>query len=127
MKNLIASAVIMTILIGGWLFFDSYSEGQLSDFSSSIIDEIIPDVEEEKWEEATKTLSVLSDRWRRYKQNALLFLDTDEISEIDYSLAKAGKYVKAEDISNASGELSSLAEQLRFIHEQQDISAANIL
>ena len=91
MRDLIISAAIMIVLIGGWLIFDSYSENHLSDFADYIID------------------------------------DTDEINEIDFCLAKAEKYIKAEDVSNSSGELNSLAEQLIFMYEQQDIKAANIL
>ncbi len=45
MRDLIISAAIMMVLIGSWLIFDNYSEKQLVDFSSSIIEEIIPAVE----------------------------------------------------------------------------------
>lgn len=127
MKHLIISACIMVVLIGGWLFFDNYSEQQLADFSSSIIEEIIPAVEDEKWEESAEMIDTFDKQWHEYRKKALLFLETDEINEIDYCLAKSEKYIKAKDVSNSSGELNSLAEQLIFMYEKQDINAANIL
>ena len=111
MRDLIISAAIMIVLIGGWLIFDSYSENHLSDFADYIIDDIIPAVEEENWEESIAMIADFSDDWHEYRKKALMFLDTDEINEIDFS----------------SGELNSLAEQLIFMYEQQDIKAANIL
>ena len=69
----------------------------------------------------------LSKLWHKYRSKALLFLETSEINEIDYCLAKSEKYIKAEDVSNSSGELNSLAEQLIFMYEQEKINLANIL
>lgn len=125
MRDLIVSAAIMIVLIGSWLIFDSYSEEQLADFSS-ILEEIIPAVEDGDWDESLSMISDFSDRWHEYRKKALLFLETEEVNEIDYCLAKSEKYIKAEDISNSSGELNSLAEQIIFMYEKQDINAANI-
>lgn len=127
MRDLIISAAIMMVLIGSWLIFDNYSEKQLVDFSSSIIEEIIPAVEAGDWDESLFMISDFSDRWHEYRKKALLFLETEEVNEIDYCLAKSEKYIKAEDVSNSSGELNSLAEQIIFMYEKQDINAANIL
>lgn len=126
MRDLIVSAAIMIVLIGSWLIFDSYSEEQLADFSS-ILEEIIPAVEDGDWDESLSMISDFSDRWHEYRKKALLFLETEEVNEIDYCLAKSEKYIKAEDVSNSSGELNSLAEQIIFMYEKQDINAANIL
>lgn len=127
MRDLIISAAIMMVLIGSWLIFDNYSEKQLVDFSSSIIEEIIPAVEAGDWDESLSMISDFSDCWHEYRKKALLFLETEEVNEIDYCLAKSEKYIKAEDVSNSSGELNSLAEQIIFMYEKQDINAANIL
>ena len=93
MRDLIISAAIMIVLIGGWLIFDSYSENHLSDFADYIIDDIIPAVEEENWEESIAMIADFSDDWHEYRKKALMFLDTDEINEIDFCLAKAEKYI----------------------------------
>ena len=89
--------------------------------------EIIPAVEAEQWEESKQLMKELDKDWHKYKKVALLFLDTQTVNEIDYSLARAIKYVKAEDVSNSSGELNSMIEQLTFLKKNDEVSASNIL
>lgn len=127
MRDLIVSIVIIVVLISGWIVFDNYSENQLAGFATSIKEDIIPAVEGENWEDSKDMIEELSKLWHEYRSKALLFLETSEINEIDYCLAKSEKYIKAEDVSNSSGELNSLAEQLIFMYEQEKINLANIL
>lgn len=127
MRDLIVSIVIIVVLISGWIVFDNYSENQLAGFATSIKEDIIPAVEGENWEDSKAMIEELNKLWHKYRSKALLFLETSEINEIDYCLAKSEKYIKAEDVSNSSGELNSLAEQLIFMYEQEKINLANIL
>lgn len=127
MRDLIASIVIVAALIGGWLFFDSYSAKSVDEMSNFIYSDIIPAVEAEKWDDSRIMMAELTEGWDDYKTTALLFLSNHELSEIDYCLAKASKYVNAEDVSNSSGELSSLAEQIMFLKTREKITAENIL
>ena len=55
------------------------------------------------------------------------FLDTEEINDTDGAFAKTLMYIKAEDVSNGSGELLALKEQLKFLHENEGIGIENIL
>ena len=126
MKDLVIAAVIVAVLIGGWAVFDHYSEKKIDSFSSYIEDEIIPSVEDENWDECRQLIDTLSHRWHKDKKKALFFLDTTEISEIDYSLARIEKYVDARDVSNSAGELNAMSEQLRFLHTQEKINPENI-
>ncbi len=127
MRDLIVSIVIIVVLIRVWIVFYNYSENQLAGFATSIKEDIIPAVEGENWEDSKAMIEELSKLWHKYRSKALLFLETSEINEIDYCLAKSEKYIKAEDVSNSSGELNSLAEQLIFMYEQEKINLANIL
>ena len=127
MRDLIVSIVIIVVLISGWIVFDNYSENQLAGFATSIKEDIIPAVEGENREDSKAMIEELNKLWHKYRSKALLFLETSEINEIDYCLAKSEKYIKAEDVSNSSGELNSLAEQLIFMYEQEKINLANIL
>ena len=68
----------------------------------------------------------LNKDWHQYKKAALFFLDTETINEVDSSLTKAIKYVKARDISNSSGELNAMVEQLTFLSSNDKISWQNI-
>ena len=127
MKNLIISIAAVALLIGTWLVFFNYSSDNINSYTHSIKKEILPAVEDQRWEESKDLMKSLNKDWNKKKKTALLFLDTRTVNEIDYSLARAIKYVEAEDVSNASGELNSIIEQLSFLKKNDEVSAANIL
>ena len=103
MKYLIISITTVSLLIGSWLIFFSYSSKDIDTYTQFLEDEVLPAVEAEHWDESSRLMKKLDDDWHKYKKTALLFLDTQTINEIDYSLARAEKYVKSEDVSNSSG------------------------
>lgn len=127
MKDLIISIVIVAILISGWFVFFNYSENTIHSYTACIKEEIIPLIEKDRWEQGYKKMSELEDQWHDFRRLALYFLDTETINEIDYSIAKASKYVKAKDISNSSGELNAVIEQLRFLSQNDELTLNNIL
>ena len=127
MRDLIISIVAVALLIGTWLVFFDYSSDNIDSYTHTIKKEILPAVEAEQWEESEQLMKNLNEDWHKYKKVALLFLDTQTVNEIDYTLARAIKYVKAEDVSNASGELNAIIEQLKFLKKNDEVSAANIL
>ena len=49
------------------------------------------------------------------------------LNEADCTIEKTAYYIQAEDLSNASGELASLKDQLLFLHYNETLSAGNIL
>lgn len=126
MRDLIVSVAIVAVLVVSWLFFDSYSDKVVSSVSSTIRNEIIPAVEAEHWD-LSRLMSVeLWDRWQDYQDVALIFISSEELLEIDQCMAKAIKYIEAEDVSNSSGELNALAEQLDFLVAREKINLENI-
>lgn len=127
MRDLIISIIAVAILICSWLVFYDYSSDMLTDCADVIEYTIIPLVEAENWDESNRQMNALDKDWHKYKKTALLFLDTEMVNEIDCTLAKSIKYVKAEDVSNASGELNSMIEQLIFLNEIDKVNWANIL
>lgn len=125
MRDLIVSVAIVAVLVVSWLFFDSYSDKVVSSVSSTIRNEIIPAVEAEHWD-LSRDERELWDRWQDYQDVALIFISSEELLEIDQCMAKAIKYVEAEDVSNSSGELNALAEQLDFLVAREKINLENI-
>ena len=127
MKYLIISITTVSLLIGSWLIFFCSSSKDIDTYTQFMEDEVLPAVEAEHWDESSRLMKKLDDDWHKYKKTALLFLDTQTINEIDYSLARAEKYVKSEDVSNSSGELNSMIEQLTFLKQNDEVTFANIL
>lgn len=126
MKNLIIAICSLAVMIGGWLIFAGYSESQINSFTAAIENEIIPAVESSDWQLSKQQIAQLNKDWHEYKKKAIFFLDTDTINEIDYSLAKSVKYVKAEDVSNSSGELNAMSQQLDFLCRNDKVNWNNI-
>lgn len=126
MRDLIISAVIVIILVTGWLIFSDYSHDEVHKMSSNIIEDIIPVIETESWDEAISLTNNLDRKWHQYKKTALFFLETGEINDIDSALARSMEYVKAKDVSNSAGELKSMSEQLLFLSSREKVNLSNI-
>ncbi len=126
MKDLITATLIIVLLIGGWLAFYQYSEQNVEGYITTTKEKVIPAIESEDWQRADELLQKLNKEWHDYKKLAYFFLDTDTVNEIDYGLAKSIKYTLAEDVSNASGELSAMVEQMKFLIQNDEVNAANI-
>lgn len=126
MRNFIISLICLGVLIGVWMTFDSYSSHKLGSYKEALQQDIIKRVEAEEWDKAYETFEQFSKDWHGYKKIAAFFLDTQSINEADYSIAKSRYYIKARDVSNSSGELSCLKEQLSFLEYNESLAAGNI-
>ena len=127
MRALIVSILTLALLIGCWLCFYQYSDHALHKMVNACQEEVMPAIEEGRWEEAYNTFSSQYQDWHRYKRWALFMLETDKINDTDAAFAKTLMYIKAEDLSNSSGELLALQESLKVLHENESITLANIL
>jgi hypothetical protein len=127
MRSLLIASAVVIVMIGGWLIFNSYSNNAVENLIDRIEDEIIPEIEAENWDNSKDLIDEFKSDWHKYKEPALLFLNTDELCEIDYSIARAEKYIDAKDVSNSTGELNSIAEEMRFIISKEHINVENIL
>lgn len=127
MKALIVSTLSLAILIGCWGFFYHYSDQSLYSIIDECEESIMPAIEDENWEAAESAFEKQYDAWHQYRKKALFFLDTQQVSDADSNFAKTLMYIKAEDVSNSSGELLALKEQLKFLHENEGIYLRNIL
>ncbi len=127
MRNFLISAVCLALLIGVWGIFDFYSNGKIEGYQTQIDNTVISAVEAGRWDEAASAFSLFSDDWRGYRKAASFFLDTQDLNEADCTIEKTAYYIQAEDLSNASGELASLKDQLLFLHYNETLSAGNIL
>lgn len=127
MRSLLISILSLALLIGGWGIF-YYSAGQeLDQMINDCEDIVMPAVESENWDKAYDSFRLQYDRWHDYRKGALFFLDTQEVNDADSTFAKTLMYIKAKDVSNGSGELLALKEQLKFLHENEKLSFENIL
>ena len=127
MRAFLISITLLLTVSALWCGFDLYSDAALTDFTDRIHTEILPSVEQEDWPSAVSDFSVLGENWETYRRRAAFFLGTGDLNEISEEIAKTARYIKAQDVSNASGELACLADMLLFLHQNESVTPANIL
>lgn len=127
MKRLSISFITMFVLIVIWSSFFSYSHQTLDSLSAAIDTRVLPAVESESWDESAAELENALNQWNDYRDKALFILDNERINQIDECFSRSSKYILAEDISNAAGELDALSDKLLLITENEQLSLQNIL
>lgn len=127
MRALVISTLTLAILVGCWFYFYQYSDDTLHKMVDTCQEEIMPAIEAGQWDQAYYKFDAQYATWHHYKKWALLMLETDKINDTDVTFAKTLMYIKAKDLSNSSGELLALQESLKFLHENEGITLANIL
>ena len=127
MKDLLLSVCCMLVLLIPWELYSVYTTHTIQDCSNTIGTELLPAITENDWENAKESFESISNNWDSYKKIAVYFLSTDALNDVDSTICKAYYYVQMEDDSNASGEVSSLQYQLRYLGENQKPTLANIL
>ena len=127
MKDLLISICCMLLLVVPWEIYSAYTSGTIRQCADVIDAKLLPAITEDDWDTARENFDDISKSWDSYKKIAVYFLSTDALNEVDSTICKAFYYVQMEDDSNASGEVSSLQYQLRYLHENQSPTLANIL
>ncbi|NBH62801.1 DUF4363 family protein [Anaerotruncus sp. 80] len=127
MRALITSIISLALLIGCWGIFYHYSDENLNGIITECEDVVMAAIQNENWDEAYDTFKEQYKIWHEYQNKALYFLDTQPINTADEEFAKTLMYIKAKDVSNSSGELLALTEQLRVLHENEGLHLRNIL
>lgn len=127
MKDLLISICCMLLLVVPWEIYSAYTSGTIRQCADVIDAKLLPAITEDDWDTARENFDDISKSWDSYKKIAVYFLSTDALNEVDSTICKACYYVQMEDDSNASGEVSSLQYQLRYLHENQSPTLANIL
>ena len=126
MRNFIISLICTLAVLAAWGGFHSYSAEMTDDLQAKSNELIFSSIEKEDWISAEEDYMELSQLWHRYRRPASVFLDARDINEIDSIMDKAYLYMKAEDVSNSSGEFCYLKDKFKALSESDTVSLANI-
>lgn len=127
MKSFLITSFCLIVMVSSWIYFCHYSEQQLDSFAAEITSEIIPDAENGNWDKVIKEVSSLQNNWENYKDYAHHFFRTDNINEIDFSFVRINEYMYSREAASLTNELAFLSKQLQFLHENEQLSLANLL
>ncbi len=126
MRLLVGVITIVLFLIGSGFWIND----QLLDSSNRLIsqiDKVSRQVSEEDWAGAQMQADELEKRWKQEAHWWPVFLEHQEMDNIEFSLARCQKYVTARDDALAMGQLSEIRLMIEHIPRKEQINLENIL
>lgn len=127
MRSLFTAVLTLFVFVGGWQMFVSYADRETDQLVALLDTQVMPALESGEWSEAKTTFSAAEERWQDYMRQAHYFLDNTELNDVNSTFGKTLMYIKAEDLSNSSGELTALCRQLSNLSENEKTTLQNIL
>ena len=126
MRLIVTLTVILSMIIGLGFWFN-YSLETSSDELTQQIDLISAEIREGHWEKAVEHNKKLETTWGEKAKWWPIFLDHQEMDNIEFSLAKVKEYVASQNLSLALGQLSELKLMIEHIPEKEIVNLKNIL
>lgn len=126
MRLLTGIAIIMIALVGSGLVLNHALQDSTRALTRQI-DRVDCNVRAYQWQEAQKEIEELKKTWEQQGKWWPIFLDHQEIDNIDFSLARVKEYVAGRDYSLSLGQLSELKLIVDHIPKKEAITLKNIL
>ena len=91
------------------------------------IDSISAEIEQDRWDKAVKKTIQLEKLWDQKARWWPIFLEHQEMDNIEFSLARVKEYVASQNRSLSQGQLSELKLMIEHIPEKEAVTLKNIL
>jgi len=121
-------AVVAGVLIF-WVGLGFYTIDRFQGNATQMLDEIgrtETAIFAARWDEAAASIDNIKRAWEKHQRWWNVFIDHDEIDNIDTALTRTEQYVKARERVLATGELAVLKLMLEHIPEKERVSLKNI-
>lgn len=125
MKNLVVSLLILVVMIIAISISIKYLNKASSDLSM-LNNEIEQHITADNWDEAYKTSIEFTNKWNEYSTKIKLFIDHQEMDNIDLELWKLPQYIKEMTKDESLASVHSLKFLLNHIAELEEIKLENI-
>lgn len=123
---------IYAVVAGVLVFFVGlgfYTIDKFHDNAMQMLDEIgrtETAISAARWDEAAAGIDSIKGAWEKHQRWWTVFIDHDEIDNIDTALTRTEQYVKARESALADGELAVLKLMLEHIPEKERVNLKNI-
>jgi flagellar motor component MotA len=124
--KVVSFIVISLVLIIGFGIFTTTSINSSAEKLTHHIDILEENIAEEKWQESSQSSKEISRLWSETKKTWLLFLDHQEIDNIDLTYARLNKYIEAKDLPSALAEVAALKLLVKHIPDISALTLRNI-
>lgn len=126
MRLIITIVIILAILSGGG-FWTNYALHTSTHEISRQIDQVSNAIKTEKWQTALQETDKLEEVWKDKSRWWPIFLDHQEMDNIDFSMARVKEYVGGQDDTLSLGQLSELKLMVEHIPNKEAVNLKNIL
>ncbi len=126
MRLLTFLALILSLILGLGFWTNHSLEASTNELTGKI-DRITVEIEGGRWETAKQQTGKLEASWQEKAKWWPIFLDHQEMDNIEFSLAKAKEYVASRNDSLSRGQFSELRLMLKHIPEKEAVNMENIL
>ncbi len=126
MKVFIVTTLMFLLVITGWFLAYTYLNNIYFELSDGFA-MLSQTIEEQSWKSAIKQLSEINKQWEKNRERLNLFINHQEIHEIDLSLARAKQYIQQKEISTSLAEIEVLKKLIYMIKEDESLMLNNIL
>jgi len=125
MKNIAISLVIFVIMIICIIFSINYLNKE-SDAFRRLNDEIEQYITEDDWDKAYKSSIEYTEKWKDFSKKLKLFVDHQEIDNIETELWKLPQYIKEQSKEEALASVHVLKFLIDHISELEKVTIENI-
>ncbi len=125
MRLLATLAVILALVIGMGAWFN-HSLQTSSDDLTGQIKLLSSTIRQQDWETAVKHSEKLEKLWEQKAKWWPVFLDHQEMDNIEFSLARVKEYVTSQDDALSLGQLSELKLMIEHIPRKEAVNLENI-
>ena len=126
MRLLTTLAVVLALIIGLGIW-NNHSLHISTEKMTGQIERVMEEIDTHRWGEARQQTTQLEKSWHDNAKWWPVFLDHQEIDNIEFSLAKVKKYVATRNAPLAQGQLSELHLMLKHIPEKEAVNLENVL
>lgn len=126
MRLFIGVLVTLGLLIGSGLWINDW----LLDSSVRLVEQIEAvngQIETGDWAEATVQVHELERKWDKEAKWWPVFLEHQEMDNIEFSLARCKEYVSRQDLALSMGQLAETRLMIEHIPRKEEINLENIL
>jgi hypothetical protein len=125
MRLLTTLAVILALVIGMGAWFN-HSLQTSSDDLTGQIQLLSSTIRQQDWETAVEHSENLEKLWEQKAKWWPVFLDHQEMDNIEFSLARVKEYVTSQDDALSLGQLSELKLMIEHIPRKEAVNLENI-
>lgn len=125
--RLVLSLLIILVSIVGMGFWTNHSLQSTTDQLTEEINLLVSAIEHEGWDTALQRTTSIEKNWAESARWWPVFLDHEEMDNIEFSLSKVKAYVSSHNRALALGQLEELKLMLRHIPEKEGLNIKNIL